>query len=219
MTPLTHSPHHLSHVHPLDHLPHPHPLLCAPPLTPAPLHFPLQLSTNALPSLPPALFELLALSELIVDSNALEYLPAELWTARSLAYVSLRANRLSSSRLGLPAEPQQQQLAPIRFLDLGENGLGSFPPVAQLKRLAELHLQKNRISELTPEHIKPLIGLQTLDLRDNDIGTLPPHLSQLGSLHSLSLSGNPLRSIPYHVQAKWAAWQLTYRCRGCFDCA
>ena len=48
--------------------------------------------------------------------------------------------------------------------------------------------------------MQALAALQTLDIKANDVPTLPPQLSQLGRLTALSISGNPIRSVSQSVQ-------------------
>ena len=114
------------------------------------------------------------------------------------------------------------------MLDLGENKLGpAFPHVSSMVSLQHLHLPSNRISALpaeqvpypitllllltltppltpplplTAEQVQALTALQTLDIKENDVPTLPPQLSQLGRLTALSISGNPIRTVPQSVQ-------------------
>ena len=66
--------------------------------------------------------------------------------------------------------------------------------------LQHLHLPSNRIAELPTEQVQALAALQTLDIRENDVPTLPPQLSQLACLTTLSISGNPIRTVPQSVQ-------------------
>uniref|UniRef100_A0A7S3EQ32 Uncharacterized protein n=1 Tax=Haptolina ericina TaxID=156174 RepID=A0A7S3EQ32_9EUKA len=168
----------------------------------------LTLDQNSLSQLPAVLFMLPHLTELSVEHNRLERLPAVLWSAPRLARVSLRANRLTAASLNMPPEAS----APIQALDLGENRLGSVPPLASLTNLNELHMQGNGIASLPVEAL-PLRSLTTLDIRDNDLTNLPPQLSLASALQALSLSGNPLRSVPISVQQKGAGAVLALLAR------
>jgi len=160
----------------------------------------LLISRNALRELPHSLTEMPALTELHADRNALSELPPALWDMPRLSHVSLHANRLTVAGLALPP---RRASAPVRYLDVGENRLGNTPPLACLAALDELHLVRCGLQQLAVDAL-PLDSIVTLDLRDNDIGSLPPQLARATRLQSLGLSGNPLRSIPFSVQQKGA---------------
>ena len=52
----------------------------------------------------------------------------------------------------------------------------------------------------SPNQVQGLAALQTLDIKENDVPTLPPQLSQLGRLTALGISGNPIRTVSHSVQ-------------------
>ena len=76
----------------------------------------------------------------------------------------------------------------------------ALPLVGSMTSLQHLHLPSNHIAELPAEQLQTLAALQTLDIKGNDVPTLPPQLSQLARLTTLSISGNPLRTVPQSVQ-------------------
>ena len=165
----------------------------------------LRASSNKLATLLPGMAAPLpSLVEVVVENNAIVELPAALWACPRLATLSLRANRLTAASLRMRADTVAARSA-LAELDLGENPLGSCPPLELCPELREVHLQRCAIPSLGAQTIATLASLQTLDVRDNDIGALPPQLSALPALASLGLSGNPLRSIPYSTQQRGTA--------------
>ena len=119
-----------------------------------------------------------------------------MWQCAALHALCLRANRLTTEALGL-----DHCAAPLEVLDLGENRLGpAFPPLGSMVSLQHLHLPSNRIAQLPAEQVQGLAALQTLDIKENDVPTLPPQLSQLGRLTALGISGNPIRTVSHSVQ-------------------
>ena len=141
-----------------------------------------------------------ALTELHADRNGLSEIPPALWMCPRLRSVSLCANRLTAASLHLG----EAAVAPLEYLDLGENRLGSLPPLALFPRLREVHVQQNGIRVLPVPQLLPLQQLQTFDLSCNDVSTLPPQLALLPQLQNLNIVGNAIRSIPQNVQQRGA---------------
>jgi Leucine-rich repeat (LRR) protein len=144
------------------------------------------------------------LTELSVEHNRLERLPAVLWSAPRLARVSLRANRLTAASLNMPPEAS----APIQALDLGENRLGSVPPLASLTNLNELHMQARPPPPPTHErcvvnsargppcaHL-PLDVPTAVAAQGNGIASLPVEALPLRSLTTLDIRDNDLTNLP-----------------------
>jgi Leucine-rich repeat (LRR) protein len=77
-------------------------------------------------------------------------------------------------------------LIELRALDAG---LSSLPPLDGLASLRELHLRRNRFTEL-PESVRALRSLRLLDLRSNRLRELPGWIGELPDLQKLDLRWN-----------------------------
>lgn len=67
-----------------------------------------------------------------------------------------------------------------------------------LTQLESLELRENLLRSL-PASISKLIKLERLDLGDNEIEVLPPHLGQLPALQELWLDHNQLQRLPPEI--------------------
>eukprot|EP00211_Chloroparvula_japonica_P006170 CAMPEP_0119126838 /NCGR_PEP_ID=MMETSP1310-20130426/5603_1 /TAXON_ID=464262 /ORGANISM="Genus nov. species nov., Strain RCC2339" /LENGTH=379 /DNA_ID=CAMNT_0007117027 /DNA_START=142 /DNA_END=1278 /DNA_ORIENTATION=+ len=130
------------------------------------------------------------------------------WTLPPLERLDMSSNEITDAGLrpaetrggGRPvsAEEREEQMlifAALKYLDLGDNKLGSFPReiVATAKELTTLVLCSNAICEL---HVTPpLPPLTTLDLSKNQMSGLPEALAGLTSLRSLDASHNRISTV------------------------
>lgn len=93
---------------------------------------------------------------------------------------------------------QSLTLVPTSFADPGH--LTDLSPLAGLTNLKTLTLQDCGIGDAVLDNssttLPTLPALQTLDLRYNNINTIPPQVAQLPSLTSLLIYGNPLTNNP-----------------------
>ncbi|NXP73989.1 MFHA1 protein, partial [Ramphastos sulfuratus] len=171
-----------------------------------------------------ALGELEALN---LSGRGLEELPEEVGAALSgLRVLSLRRNRLcrlpaaalrhlsrlaeldlSHNRLrGLGDGGALVELRGLRKLslshnELGAEGLGLPPRLAELGRLEELDLSFNRLRRL-PEGLGRLRHLRALDVDHNLLPSFPAQLLELAALEELDCSGNRhLGALPEGIAA------------------
>ncbi|KAF5913872.1 hypothetical protein HPG69_018756, partial [Diceros bicornis minor] len=174
----------------------------------------LELEGNMLEELRPGTFGALgALATLNLAHNALVYLPA-------MAFQGLMRARwlqLSHNALSVLAPEALAGMPALRRLSLHHNELQAVPGVAlsqaqglvhlemghnpftyvgeedglALPSLRELMLDHGALQALEPRAFARCPHLHTLDLRGNQLDTLPP-LQGLGQLHRLRLQGNPL---------------------------
>ena len=79
-------------------------------------------------------------------------------------------------------------------LDLSHNQLDKLPmAIGSLLSLTHLFLNDNYLSSLQPEIIRPLVNLQELDLRNNELNDFSLDITELSRLQRLSVQGNPLK--------------------------
>ncbi|KAM9294840.1 LOW QUALITY PROTEIN: malignant fibrous histiocytoma-amplified sequence 1 [Morus bassanus] len=181
----------------------------------------------AAPRRPPPAASLGELEALNLSGRGLEELPEEVGAALSgLRVLSLRRNRLSRlpaaalRHLGRLAELDLSHnrlrglgdggaLAGLRGLrklslshnELGAEGPGLSPRLAELGRLEELDLSFNRLRRL-PEGLGRLRHLRALDVDHNLLPSFPAPLLELAALEELDCSGNRhLGALPEGIAA------------------
>ncbi|XP_075406477.1 leucine-rich repeat-containing protein 47 [Tenrec ecaudatus] len=159
----------------------------------------LVLRRNALgPGLSPELGPLPALRVLDLSGNALETLPPGqgLGPAEPPGLPQLQSLNLSGNRLReLPAD--LARCAPrLQTLNLTGNCLDAFPAAlfqpGALPLLSELAAADNCLRELSPD-IVHLASLKTLDLSNNQLSEIPAALADCPKLKEIHFEGNKLR--------------------------
>jgi len=166
----------------------------------------------ALAALPEELGRCSRLVEVAADNCAITHLPRTLAGCRQLRVLRCGNNRLTDDGVrdilaGCPA---------LAWVDLRQNRLTLLPPLPPAP--SEVFLGVNAISVISPSHVARaslnvldlsdnrlaalpddvlagLTSLTTLDVRNNDLATLPPVLGYLASLKRIAIEGNPLRTL------------------------
>lgn len=172
----------------------------------------LDLSHNALPSLPSSLASLTALMLLNLSHNLLRCLPL-LAPLTRLRLLDVSFNRLE-------ALPPLGDLTALRSLNASANQLTHLPPLPRLVLLNELHLSANKLAHL--QSLTACTALHSLSVSCNRLAAplqLPSSLTSLCAAHNLlprmalsasrlpllaelSLSANPaLRKLPVPLAA------------------
>ena len=147
----------------------------------------LDLSGNALTSLPDDLPKLRHLRVLFASNNQFTELPAVLGDCESLSMVGFKANRIRHvSGRALP--PQ------LRWLILTDNDIETLPAeIGERSNLQKLMLAGNRLRSL-PETMAACSRLELLRVSANRLDTLPDWLLRLPRLAWLAYAGNPLNA-------------------------
>ena len=145
----------------------------------------LDLSGNALTSLPDDLARLHRLRILFASNNAFTEMPDVLGECESLSMVGFKANRIRHvSGRALP--PQ------LRWLILTDNAIDALPPeIGERPSLQKLMLAGNRLRSL-PETMAACSRLELLRVSANRLDALPDWLLRLPRLAWLAYAGNPL---------------------------
>jgi hypothetical protein len=125
-----------------------------------------------LTELPPGIGNLTNLNKLILQNNQLATLPPEIGNLKKLEMLNLDANQLTK----LP--PEIGELSSLKFLFVG---------YFALKKEAAI----NQLTELPPE-IGKLQKLENLVLRNNQLSSLPSEITTLANLKFLKLADNPI---------------------------
>ncbi|GAX78678.1 hypothetical protein CEUSTIGMA_g6116.t1 [Chlamydomonas eustigma] len=152
----------------------------------------LDASNNRITVLSPQLFRTgdlaTSLSDLNLSQNALRSLPSEIAMLKKLKVLNLKENQISvlpSSIGGCKG---------LVELHLGFNTLSSLPDsLSECSELKLIDVRNNKLQELCVGLCS--LKLSLLDLTNNDLRTLPPQLGLMTTLRSLPLDGNPLKLI------------------------
>ncbi|RSZ43806.1 MULTISPECIES: leucine-rich repeat-containing protein kinase family protein [unclassified Variovorax] len=153
----------------------------------------LNLSGNALDSLPDDLHRLDRLRVLFCSDNRFTKLPESIGRCRGLDIVGFKANRIRS----VPAEALPPSL---RWLILTDNDIEELPDsLGACTRMQKLMLAGNRLRAL-PASMAALERLELLRISANRFETLPGWLPSLPRLSWLACAGNP-----FDTQAEDAA--------------
>jgi hypothetical protein len=145
----------------------------------------LDLSGNALASLPADLPRLRKLRILFCSANRFTELPEILGQCPRLSMVGFRANRIRTVA-GSALPPA------LRWLVLTDNQLGELPAgIGRCTQLQKLMLAGNRLRSL-PREMAACTRLELLRLSANRLTALPEWLFSLPRLAWLAYAGNPL---------------------------
>ena len=144
----------------------------------------LDLSGNALSSLPDDLPRLHKLRILFCSDNPFTELPEVLGQCEQLSMVGFKANRIRTvSGKSLPRA--------LRWLILTDNEVGSLPPeIGNCTQLQKLMLAGNRLQTL-PSQLAACSRLELVRLAANRLTELPAWLLALPRLSWLAYAGNP----------------------------
>ena len=165
----------------------------------------LNLTGNALSSLPDDLGRLKKLRILFCSSNAFTTLPEVLGSCPSLSMVGFRANAITEV-------PEASLPAPLQWLILTENQLSILPPaIGRCTRLQKLMLTGNWLHTL-PEDLAGCSGLEMARLAANRFEAVPAVLKTLPQLAWLAMAGNPCAvwdaRADAHEPASWESVRL-----------
>lgn len=144
----------------------------------------LDLSGNALSSLPDDLPRLAKLRIIFCSDNAFTELPAVLGQCPQLSMIGFKANRIVTV-------PGASLPATLRWLILTDNHVDHLPPeIGRCTRLQKLMLAGNRLRTLPPE-LGRCARLELLRLAANRLDELPAWLATMPRLSWLAYAGNP----------------------------
>lgn len=142
------------------------------------------------------------LKTLNLADNNIRALPEEVFCPLlELHTLNLTRNRIrTSDRLGFGSETSPEcGSSDLQSLDLSYNDLrtlGDNPGFSRLRRLQELVLKHNNISEISGEALAGLVSLRVLNLANNKIQTLPQGLfAGSRELREVHLQNNSLLSL------------------------
>lgn len=144
----------------------------------------LDLSNNALTTLPDSFAQLHNLRAAFFNNNCFEVVPEVLAQCPKLTMIGFKANQIATVPDG--ALPRA-----TRWLILTDNRIEALPPsLGQLTRLQKLMLAGNQLNAL-PESLAECHNLELIRIAANQLDALPPWLLTLPRLSWLAYAGNP----------------------------
>ena len=144
----------------------------------------LNLSGNALTSLPDDLPRLHQLRVIFASGNRFTTLPAVLGQCPQLQMVGFKANQIQS----VPAAALPPKL---RWLILTDNQIDALPAsIGECSQMQKLMLAGNRLRQL-PDQLAQCQQLELLRMSANQLGVMPPWLVDLPRLAWLACADNP----------------------------
>lgn len=145
----------------------------------------LDLHANAITSLPKQLAECRKLRRLDMSSNRITKVPP--LDLPDLSYLNVSSNQIDIENVITNLTAPK-----LTDLDMSVCRVNHLPALrSKLPSLTTLIAFDNSISNL--DDVESLRGIEVLDLRNNDLRSLPAELSFLG-LKKLTVSGNPMRA-------------------------
>jgi len=145
----------------------------------------LNLCSNYLSAVSPAIGNLSQLTELNLASNQVQSFPEEIYCLPNLVFLALAYNRMAQ----LPACVSSLQR--LDTLMMNSNSIEALPDeFYRLTNLRQLFLANNLLTALSPA-MGDMKGLATIDLRCNCLKQVPVEALQLPLLERIDLSHNP----------------------------
>ena len=159
----------------------------------------LDLSGNALSSLPDDLPRLHRLRILFCSDNLFAELPAVLGQCAQLSMIGFKANQIASV-------PSAALPPLLRWLILTDNRVSELPAeIGCCDQLQKLMLAGNQLQALPPEMAK-CTRLELLRIAANQLAALPEWLFSLPRLSWLAYAGNPFCANTVHTPIARIAW-------------
>ncbi len=145
----------------------------------------LDLTGNALSTLPSDLHRLTKLRILFCSSNQFTHLPEVLGECQNISMIGFKANKIRYiPECAIP-------IATLRWLILTDNALEAVPnALGECRQLQKLMLAGNQLTAL-PSSMANCHALELLRISANQFNTLPDFLFDLPNLTWLAYAGNP----------------------------
>lgn len=153
----------------------------------------LDLSNNALSSLPDELIQLTKLRIIFASENNFEHLPEVLGKLPELEMIGFKSNQITQvSETSLPLQ--------LRWLILTDNKIESLPnSLGERPRLQKLALAGNQLTHL-PETLAQAHNLELIRISANKLSDCPEQLLNLPKLAWFAFAGNPFTEINGNTQ-------------------
>lgn len=155
----------------------------------------LDLSSNALSSLPEELAQLTKLKVIFASQNKFKHLPEVLGKLPNLEMVGFKSNQIKQvAEHSLPEK--------LRWLILTENQIETLPnSLGERPRLQKLALAGNQLTEL-PQSLAQAHNLELIRISANNLSECPEQLLNLPKLAWLAFAGNPFSKVKVDTDSK-----------------
>ena len=142
------------------------------------------------------------LRKLVLSTNNLRSIPAEISDLYNLEYLDLSKNPLRAKDAedvtALPIE--MRLLINLKFLSLSECNLRHIPMTVWLcVSLESLDISRNKLSLLVPD-VGNLNALESINLSQCNLTTLPGEIGFCLNLREILLMANPIESLPDNLK-------------------
>ncbi|MCJ8295730.1 MAG: leucine-rich repeat-containing serine/threonine-protein kinase [Colwellia sp.] len=155
----------------------------------------LDLSSNALSSLPDELVQLTKLKIIFASQNKFEHLPEVLGKLPNLEMVGFKSNQIKQvAENSLPVQ--------LRWLILTDNQITTLPDsLGERPRLQKLALAGNQLTKL-PQTLAQAHNLELIRISANNLSDCPEQLLNLPKLAWIAFAGNPFSQLSSAEKAK-----------------
>lgn len=135
------------------------------------------LSRNRFCDLPSILTTFPFLEMLLLNHNIIRTVPETIKQLRSLTYLDLRGNQLTTL-------PRELCFLPVQVLLVSNNRLTSLPDeLGRMEQLTDLEVSYNQLTSL-PVRMGELRSIRALSLRNNELVHIPRGNTSIDILHS-----------------------------------
>ncbi|XP_019876165.2 leucine-rich repeat-containing protein 47-like [Aethina tumida] len=150
----------------------------------------LNISDTKLENVPDEIGKLVNLQSLVLHSNKLEVFNENICKLPKLKVLDLSKNQLKSVPESLG------QMTQLVTLNLSQNLLETFPEMTKTVKLTDLHLHNNKLTSFPNICSNELTNFFELNIKANEIETVPADINKLQSLKVLDMSSNKIKSLP-----------------------
>ncbi|XP_056639676.1 leucine-rich repeat-containing protein 40-like isoform X2 [Diorhabda sublineata] len=149
----------------------------------------LDLSNNVITSLPSGIGFLVRLTEFNVSHNNLKNLPPDIVNLRSLLKLDISHNSITKL-------PDMGELRKLQIFYAQHNDIQEIPGFCGCEQVQEIYFGNNYIKDIPLEFCDNMKHLKILELRDNQISSVPAAITKLINLIKLDFTNNDLEELP-----------------------